>query len=243
MVVKAEPVLDRDAVRERMCVNEWFRHLPSDFQDALLTHGRPRQLAAGEYLFEREDAGDALYCVLEGSISVQTSDLAGEAPVLVLLTPCNWFGELSLLDGRLRTHDAVADTAALVWRVAQQPMKAWLDAHPQGWRDIACLLAGKLRVAFQVFDGEMRSAMTVRVARRLRIVSLGWGWRSEPGRRVQLSQEQLARMLGTSRSSVNKSLRELQQRGVLRLHYGAIEITDPARLAAACGPAPAARSA
>ena len=53
--------------------------------------------------------------------------------------------------------------------------------------------------------------------------------------RLRLSQEQLARMLGTSRSSVNKSLRELEQFGAIALHYGAIEVKDMPLLLQACG--------
>ena len=83
--------------------------------------------------------------------------------------------------------------------------------------------------------------MTERVARRLRLASLGWGWRSsEPRPSLWLSQDQLARMLGTSRSSVNKSLRELERLGAIALHYGAIEVTDVPLLLQACGAAPAA---
>jgi len=57
-----------------------------------------------------------------------------------------------------------------------------------------------------------------------------------------LSQEVLARMLGGSRSSINKALQELQDRGAVRLSYGAIEIVDLKRLAAACGDGPPGKS-
>lgn len=148
------------------------------------------------------------------------------------------FGELMLIDGLPRTHDAVADCDSLVWCVPQAPLEAWLDAHPRHWREIARLASRKLRIAFQIFDQEIRSPMTERVARRLRLASLGWGWRSsDPRSSLRLSQEQLARMLGTSRSSVNKSLRELERSGAIGLHYGAIEVTNLALLVQACGTA------
>jgi Mn-dependent DtxR family transcriptional regulator len=54
--------------------------------------------------------------------------------------------------------------------------------------------------------------------------------------------EQLSRMLGTSRSSVNKSLRELEELGAIALRYGAIEVKDSALLLQACGHAAAAPS-
>lgn len=224
------------AVRRLMLRHDWFRSIPEAFQDALLAHGRLRNLGAGEHLFMADSSGSGLYCVLNGSISVQSRDRDGAAPVLIVLGPGHWFGELAMLDDHERTHDAVAMEASQVWQVQQAAIEAWLDAHPRHWRDVARLLAGKLRVALEVIDSELRGTMTARVAKRLRMLSLGWGWRdASPSPRLVLSQDVLARMLGGSRSSVNKALQALQDSGAVRLSYGAIEIVDVQRLAAACG--------
>ena len=229
------------AVRELMLRHDWFRTIQEPFQDALLAHGRLRTLSAGEHLFMAESRGTGLYCVLNGSISVQARDRDGGAPVLIVLGPGHWFGELAMLDDHERTHDAVAMETCKVWQVQRAAIEAWLDAHPRHWRDVARLLAGKLRVAFEVIDSELRGTMTARVAKRLRMLSMGWGWRdASPSPRLVLSQEVLARMLGGSRSSINKALQELQDRAAVRLCYGAIEIVDLQRLAAACGDPPAA---
>ena len=230
-------------VRGLMLDHEWFRSIPDHFQDALLAHGALRGLRPGEHLFMADSQGTGLYCVLNGSISVQSRDRDGAAPVLIVLGPGHWFGELAMLDQNERTHDAVALDACQVWHVQQAAIEVWLDAHPRQWRDVARLLAGKLRVAFAVIDGELRGTMTTRVAKRLRMLSHGWGWQdASPAQRLMLSQEVLARMLGGSRSSINKALQELQDRGAVRLSYGAIEIVDLKRLAAACGDGPPGKS-
>jgi CRP/FNR family cyclic AMP-dependent transcriptional regulator len=65
----------------------------------------------------------------------------------MVLEPCHWFGELALIDGLPRSHDAVADTDSLVWCVPQAPLEAWLEARPRHWREIAQLASGKLRLA------------------------------------------------------------------------------------------------
>lgn len=234
------PNLDADTlpatVRGLMLGHEWFRSIPDAFQDALLAHGRLRTLSAGEHLFMAESRGTGLYCVLSGSISVQSRDRDGGAPVLIVLGAGHLFGEMAMLDHHQRKHDAVALDASQVWHVQQAGIEAWLDAHPRHWRDVARLLAGKLRVAFEVIDRELRGSMTSRVAMRLRMLSGGWGWRdAQPSQRLTLSQDVLARMMGGSRSSINKALQELQECGAVRLSYGAIEITDLRRLALASG--------
>jgi len=232
--IAADPPLT--AVRSRMLEHEWFRSIPEAFQEALLAHGKSRTLGPGKHLFEASSQGAGLYCVLAGSISVQARHRNGDAPVLIVLGPGHWFGELSMLDRHERTHDAVALDAATIWHVRQAAIEAWLDEHPKHWRDVARLLAGKLRVAFSVIDSELRGEMTSRVAKRLLMLSSGWGWRdASPSQRLALSQEVLASMLGGSRSSINKALQELKELGAIRLTYGAIEIRDLRRLMAACG--------
>lgn len=222
-------------LRRTMLGDDWFRSCPEALQDALIVLGRERRLVAGEHLFLQGEAAGGLYFVLAGSLTVQTADPDGELPVLVVLEACHCFGELSLIDGRPRSHDAVADTPCTVWCVGRAPLEAWLERHPQHWRDIARLVAGKLRIAYKIVDEEIRRPMTQRVARRLWLAVLGWGWRSQaPHERLRLSQEQLARMLGTSRSSVNKALRELEDGGAIDLHYGAIEVRDAVLLRRAC---------
>lgn len=229
-----------EAVRGVMLQHECFRTLAAAFQDALLAHGRFRALASGEHLFATESQGSGLFCVLEGSICVQSRDREGGAPVLIVVGVGHWFGELAMLDQRERTHDAVAMLPCKVWHVQQGAIENWLEAHPRHWRDLARLLAGKLRIAFEIIDSELRAPMTRRVARRLRMLSVGWGWQdASPAPRLALSQDVLARMLGGSRSSISKALQELQDAGVVRLNYGAIEIADEQRLAVACGDVPA----
>ncbi len=233
-----------DGLRRTMQSNDWFGSCSPAMQDALLAHGRERRLVQGEHLFTSGAPDGGLYCVLSGSICVYSTDAHDELPVLLVLAPCHWFGELSLIDDFPRSHDAVAESASVVWWVPGAPLKHWLDSNPRHWREMAKLVSGKLRVAFQIFDHEVRSPMTERVARRLHLASLGWGWRSKnPVHRLKLSQDQLARMLGTSRSSVSKSLRELEKAGAIALRYGEIEIADAALLLRICSNAkPAAVS-
>jgi CRP/FNR family cyclic AMP-dependent transcriptional regulator len=218
-------------IRAALLSDDWFRGCPPALQDALIAHARRIRLAPGEHLFLRGMRDCDLYCVLSGSLCVQSVGDEGEMPVLVVLEPCHWFGELSFIDQTPRSHDAVADTDVTVLRVPHAGLQDWLARHPMHWRDIARLATGKLRIAYRLMDEELRRPLAERVGRRLWLVAHGWGYRTtEPHRRIRLSQDQLARMLGTSRSGVNKVLRELEQQGMIRLHYGEIELLQLAAL-------------
>lgn len=218
-------------LRGALLSDDWFRGCAPRLQDALIAHARHVRLQPGEHLFLRGTRDCDLYCVLSGSLCVQSAGDDGEMPVLVVLEPYHWLGELSFIDQVPRSHDAVADTEVTVLRVAHAGLQDWLAHHPAHWRDIARLASGKLRIAYRLMDEEMRRPLAERVGRRLWLVAHGWGYRTTaPQRRIRLSQDQLARMLGTSRSGINKVLREFEQHGLVRLHYGEIELLQPAAL-------------
>jgi CRP-like cAMP-binding protein len=61
-----------------------------------------------------------------------------------------------------------------------------------------------------------------------------WVGEGRSRRLLALSQEQLALMLALSRQTTNQLLRDLQSRGLLRMHRGGIEILDLPGLRAAC---------
>ncbi|HUG25462.1 Crp/Fnr family transcriptional regulator [Piscinibacter sp.] len=231
-----------DALRAIMQRDAWFRGCAPELQDALLAYGRERRLVPGERLFSQGEPDGGLYALTTGSLTVESVDAEGQMPVLVVLGPGHWFGELSFTDGLPRSHDAVADVASTVWHVDRHRLHDWLELHPGHWRDIARLAVGKLRVVYQVVDEEMRGPLTQRVARRLWLALQGWGWRRDaPQCEVRWSQSQLARMLGTSRGSVNRALGELQGLGAVRVRYGVIEVVDLVRLRNACDAKPPAR--
>ncbi|CAM3925621.1 Crp/Fnr family transcriptional regulator [Paracidovorax anthurii] len=219
----------------------WFAGLPAELAGALTGMAQVRTLRAGEALFLRGDAPCGLYAVVRGAIDI--SGVGGpsrqaRAALLTRLEPPAWFGEIALFDHAPRTHDAHAAEASTLLHMPQAPLLAWLGAHPVHWHALALLLTDKLRTAFVAMEELALLPAPERLARRLVLMAEGYGqWTSEgrSRRAIALSQEQLALMLALSRQTTNQILRELQARGLLRMHRGGIEILDLPGLRAACG--------
>lgn len=204
--------------------DEWFGACEPALQAELLRLARLRHLAPGESLFARGGEANGLCCVVAGALRIGALDAQGDSTLLAWLEPYQWFGEISLIDGRPRTHDAVADGPTQVLVVPREPLLAWLDAHPAMWRELARLACRKLRVLFVAVEELAQLPLEERVWRRLQLVARGYGSREAPRRHIRLSQEVLAQMLGVSRQSINKALKALEAEGRLRLHYGEIEL-------------------
>lgn len=201
----------------------WFASCPAPLQQALVAGGRLHTLADGERLFARGEAAAGLCCVVAGALRVGSLDAEGEAALLGFLEPYQWFGEISMIDGQPRTHDASAEGETELLLVPRAALLAWLDAHPAHWRDLARLACAKLRQAFEVLEDIQRLPLEQRLMKRLLLQARGFG--SRPARRqLRLPQEQLAMMMGVSRQSVNKALHTLEAQGRIALRYGGIEL-------------------
>lgn len=207
--------------------DEWFSACDPALQAELLRLARMRHLAHGESLFARGGEADGLCCVVAGALRIGALDANGGSALLAYLEPYQWFGEISLIDGRPRTHDAVADGPTQVLVVPREALLAWLDAHPAMWRALARLACRKLRVLFIAVEELAQLPLEERLWRRLQLVARGYGSREAPRRHIRLGQEVLAQMLGVSRQSVNKALKTLEAGGRLRLRYGEIELLAP----------------
>ena len=218
--------------RTQLLHGQWFRQLPVTVQDSLLALGRPRELAAGQRLFQRGDAPCGLYAVLEGAMRVGAVSSAGKEALLTLVESPHWFGEISLFDGQPRTHDAYAEGPTRLLWIPQAPLLEWLARQPEHWRDLALLMSHKLRWVFVALEQQSLLAAAPRVAQRLLQMAEGYGERDVAQWRLQVSQEQLALMLSLSRQTINQILRSLEQAGVVRLGYGEVEIVDAPRLRA-----------
>jgi CRP-like cAMP-binding protein len=212
--------------RDLLLTGQWFSQLPAALQDRLLAMAQLRQLASGQRLFHRGDPPCGLYAVLEGAVRVGSISESGKELLLVLVEPPHWFGEISLFDGQPRTHDAFAEGQVTLLNLPQAPLLALLHEQPEHWRDFALLMSQKMRLAFIALEEMSLLPAPQRLARRLLLITEGYGGLTGKRRVIQLAQEQLAMMLALSRQTTNQILKELEAQGALRLTYGEIEILD-----------------
>ena len=224
--------MDMQAWRSRLMTGQWFSHLPVPLQDSLLAAARLRRLSSGQLLFKRGDPPCGLYAVLEGSVRIGAVNEQGKEALLSLVEPPHWFGEICLVDGRPRTHDAFAVGQCVLLHVPQLALLKLLDEQPVYWRQLALLMSHKLRLTFINLEQLSLMPAPARLAHRLLMIAEGYGELDAPRRVLQLPQEQLASMLSLSRQTTNQILKDLQGQGIIGLGYGEIEILDAARLRA-----------
>jgi CRP/FNR family transcriptional regulator, cyclic AMP receptor protein len=190
-------------------------------------------LARGDRLFSEGDAGDRLYVITEGKMKLTRTAPDGRENLLSVLGPGEMFGELSLFDPRPRTAAAIAVTDAHLAALGHDYLREWLNARPDVAMHLLSALAQRLRRANDVNADLVFTDVPGRVAKALLDLADKFGERQGAGLQVHhdLTQEELAQLVGASRETVNKALADFSARGWLQLHAKSVLILDRDRLA------------
>ena len=190
------------------------------------------KISNGSILFAEGDEGDHLYVVVEGKIKLGTSSGDGRENLLSILGPGEMFGELSLFDPNPRTSTATAVTDAKLLSLGQTKLIPWLTENPRVSLNLLASLAQRLRRTNEAVGDLVFSDVPGRVAKALIDLGERFGKQTDDGLLVNhdLTQEELAQLVGASRETVNKALADFAGRNWLKLDGRAVLITDLERL-------------
>ena len=209
-----------------------FAGLEDDAASALSSAMGTIRLKKGEVLFHEGDAEARLYIVVSGKIKLGRSGSAGRENLLAVLGPGQMFGELSVFDPGPRSTTATAVTACEVRTLEHDELMGWLSDRPEVAQGLLGQMAARLRRANDVVADLVFSDVPGRVAKQLLELAKRFGDPGDDGVHVHhdLTQEELAQLVGASRETVNKALADFASRGWLRLEPRSVVIMDVERL-------------
>ena len=210
----------------------WFCTIPEARRHALLEGSRTLDVEAGRRIYRIEDKPDGLYAVVAGEARLISYPSAGRLVVSLRLQPGNWFGELSVLDGGPRPHDAVAQTKARLLFVSMDRFEAAARKDPTLLRDLARLAGTHQRYAIRYAEQMAFQKVDVRLARQLlgALQAPTRASRRTHGEALSITQDALATMVGASRQTVNRRLKEFEALGLVKIQYGRCFILNRAAL-------------
>jgi len=209
-----------------------FTGLDTGAADSLRASMNLVKLRKGQSLFKEGDDGDHLFVVSSGKVKLGTKSVDGRENLLMILGPGDMFGELSLFDSGPRTATATAVTDSKLLALGQDKVIPWVKEHPEVSLQLLARLASRLRRTNEVVGDLVFSDVPGRVAKALIDLGVKFGDKRSEGLFVNhdLTQEELAQLVGASRETVNKALADFAQRGWLRLEARSVMILDYDRL-------------
>lgn len=209
-----------------------FEGLTASEKQDLMSRMEQVNLRRGQILFNEGDEGDRLFIVVQGKLKLGHRSGDGRENLLAVVGPGEMIGELTLFDPgpRSSTATAVAPTS-LLW-MSHDTAHAFLESHPALLTKLLRLMAMRLRKTNANLADLVFSDVPGRVAKALLDLSERFGTQVSDGLHVphDLTQEELAQLVGASRETVNKALAEFVNRNWIRLEGRAVTLLDPERL-------------
>jgi CRP-like cAMP-binding protein len=189
--------------------------------DAMVT----RRFDRGALIYSRTEAPKGLYLVRSGSVLFGLDGVNGKRLLLRIVRENGLLGEAVAYDGRTAAASAEARTALVTEMIPAHALRGLRRDHPEIETALGTQAAAALRAVLGVLEEQALLPLYERGLYRLRRLCRDEGLACEdPGMlRLELSQSEFAAMLGVSRQATNELLSLLEERGIVRRRFKAIE--------------------
>lgn len=187
----------------------------------------------GEKLFNEGDPGDRLYLLVDGKVKLGHTSSDGRENLIAVLGPGEMIGELTLFDPGPRSTTATAVAPTTMLQLDHRAMMEFIDTRPELAKHMLRELAVRIRRTNDQLADLVFSDVPGRVAKALLDLADRFGSQADDGTvhvPHELTQEELAQLVGASRETVNKSLAEFVSRGWIRLEGRGVQLLEIDRL-------------
>ena len=217
----------------RVPAAEWslLKGLTPDQVESTLATARRRVYARGSTLFHQGDGGDSVHVVSKGHFALRVETENGEASTLRVFGPGESFGRV-IIPGRvtLRLGTIVALDAGETYELSREQVQQLRATYPEVANAIIEIFSQELHWLAQRLLEVLHVDADRRVRRRLLELQRQYA-NGQGDAAISLTQEDLAGLAGTSRSTVNRVLREEERCGTLTSRRGHIVLVDAAAIA------------
>ncbi len=188
---------------------------------------REKAYPRGSVILFQDDPGDSLFVVRDGRVKVVLVGEDGREVILGVLGVGAHFGELSLIDDRPRSAHVIAmeDSHLLVLR--REDFRARVESSPRVAWSLLTELSRRLRRADDKIGGLVLLDVPARIARLLLDLADESG-----GPRIEkvLTHQTIAQMIGASRETVSRAMKEFQDSGWISVAHRRIALADRSAL-------------
>ena len=194
----------------------------------LVSVARRRRFGRNEVVFHRDDPADSLHLIETGRVAVRVSTPLGDTVTIAVRGPGWSFGEMALVGASRRTATVAALDQTETLAVYKDDFEQLRREHPSVDRLLFAFLVGEVRLLEERLLEALYLPVERRVLRRLHELTE----HGEGGQPVEvpLTQEELAELAGTTRSTINRILRDEEKRGTVRLERGRTTVLDRAEI-------------
>jgi CRP/FNR family cyclic AMP-dependent transcriptional regulator len=208
-----------------------FSGLPREILERICAYGKMKEVKRGATIFTKGESGQSMFAVCSGSVKISVPSLEGKDAVFNFINEGGIFGEIALLDGHPRTADAIAAANCQLMMIDRRDFLPLLHSYPELAVKVIDVLCRRLRHTSEQVEDIVFLDLPGRLAKTLlRLVSDRE--QTSASKRIAITQKEIGHIIGMSRESTNKQLRDWERRKWIKLERGGIVILQQAALAA-----------
>jgi CRP-like cAMP-binding protein len=204
---------------------------PVDFQ-RVLDVARERTHPKNSVILFEDDPGDALFVVCGGQVKVVLIGEDGREVILSVLGEGEFFGEMALIDDEPRSAHVIAMEDSMLVVLRREDFAPILSSTPA----IAIALLRELSRRLRRVDEKVGSLVLLDVNGRVARLLLDMA-DENGGERItrRLTHHTIAQMIGSSRETVSRTMRDLVDKGLIEVGRKEILVKNRPALAEAAG--------
>ncbi|MDQ6885906.1 MAG: Crp/Fnr family transcriptional regulator [Gemmatimonadota bacterium] len=186
---------------------------------------RERSYPRSSVILFEDDPGDSLFIVRQGRVKVVLIGEDGREVILGILGVGSHFGELSLIDGEPRSAHVIAMDESLLIVLRREDFRRRVQESPS----VAWALLGELSRRLRRADAKIGSLVLLDVDGRIARLLLDAADESASAGGViekRLTHQTIAQIIGASRETVSRAMRDFQTRGLIAVQRRQVIISD-----------------
>ncbi len=180
----------------------------------------------GQLIHNRGDRKPGISIVVAGAVQVGVFGADGNFIITSNLGVGQTFGELTLFAGLPRTHDITAAGETEINQISAAAFERLYDQEPEISRALLSTSLVRAHGLLEMMDAMRRLPMRERTAKVLFTLLQTTGGAQS----FNYRQADLASVLGVSRTSLNKALKQMRALGLIETAYGQINIPDSKKM-------------
>jgi CRP/FNR family cyclic AMP-dependent transcriptional regulator len=187
-----------------------------------------KSLRRGAVIFAKGESGSSLFAICRGTVKISAPSADGHDAIFNLIGQGSIFGEIALLDGQPRTADATVMTDCILFVIERRDFLPLVREESEIAVKLMEVLCKRIRQTTDQAEGLMFLGLPGRLASTLlRLSSSNKGTAEQ---KIAITQGDLGNMIGTSRETINRLLRNWEERKWIRLERGATIILSATSL-------------
>jgi CRP/FNR family transcriptional regulator, cyclic AMP receptor protein len=201
----------------------------TDDQLALLAASVSSQVfERGDTIFHQGSAGSTLYIIVSGQVRIYTISEVGQELTVTIFRTGDFFGEMALLDGRPRSASAKAIRPTHTLVLHRTAFLRTLGECPPIAAAVLEALALRLRQSNVYAEHLTSLSAPCRVVRQLIDLGTRYGMADGGATRfdLEVTQDDLASLAGTTRETVNRVLSNLRDQGLIRVERARVSVLN-----------------